>query len=197
MFSVESLPLEGLALVHSQRFADRRGYVTETWSQRAFQRLGIPCAFVQENQSLSHRKYTLRGLHFQKPPHEQAKLVRVLTGRIFDVAQDLRRDGGRLALSISDVHSRCRRRKRMRVLSRQTAIATPRLPAPPPKGVTGAGSIACGSDSSAVFFLHSKKSQHLAPVVGEMWRQELLGPLCGSYGAVLATLDKLGSGYIV
>jgi hypothetical protein len=48
---------------------------------------------------------------------------------------------------------------------------------------------------SAVFFLHSKKSQHMPLVVGEMWRQELLGPLCGSYGAVLATLDKLASGH--
>lgn len=48
---------------------------------------------------------------------------------------------------------------------------------------------------SAVFLMHSKKSQHLAPVIGAMWRNELLGPLCGSYGAVLGTVDKLESGH--
>jgi dTDP-4-dehydrorhamnose 3,5-epimerase len=63
----------------------------ETFSRKDFERLGIGAEFVQDNQSLSVRRGTVRGLHFQRPPHPQAKLVRVLKGAIFDVAIDLRR----------------------------------------------------------------------------------------------------------
>jgi dTDP-4-dehydrorhamnose 3,5-epimerase len=63
----------------------------ETFKQSDFNQAGIPGPFVQENQSLSQTG-TLRGLHFQRPPKAQAKLVRVLSGEIFDVAVDIRRD---------------------------------------------------------------------------------------------------------
>ena len=71
--------------------ADPRGYFLETFSRRAYRELGIACDFVQDNQSFSTRRGIIRGLHFQRPPHPQAKLVRVLKGSVFDVAIDLRR----------------------------------------------------------------------------------------------------------
>ena len=72
--------------VHS----DSRGYFAETYSLSALQRMGIDSEFVQDNQSLSRSKGTIRGLHFQSPPLAQSKLVRVLRGSIFDVAVDIR-----------------------------------------------------------------------------------------------------------
>jgi len=90
--SVEVLPLPDVLLVHSRRLEDERGYFMETWSKDAFSKLGLHYEFVQENQSRSARRNTLRGLHFQIAPFQQAKLVRVLTGRIFEVVVDLRRD---------------------------------------------------------------------------------------------------------
>jgi dTDP-4-dehydrorhamnose 3,5-epimerase len=90
-FSLEPLSLAGLALVRSRCFEDSRGYFMETWTRAAFAALGLSSDFVQENQSLSRTVNTLRGLHFQRPPFEQAKLVRVESGKIVDVAVDLRR----------------------------------------------------------------------------------------------------------
>jgi dTDP-4-dehydrorhamnose 3,5-epimerase len=74
-----------------QRFADTRGWFTETWNEDRFQNLGVTGQFCQDNQSVSVKTGTIRGLHFQRIPHAQAKLVRCLKGRIFDVAVDLRR----------------------------------------------------------------------------------------------------------
>jgi dTDP-4-dehydrorhamnose 3,5-epimerase len=74
-----------------RRAADDRGHFTETYRAREFAQLGIGAAFVQDNEAMSLAPGTLRGLHFQAPPHAQAKLVRVLSGAIFDVAVDLRR----------------------------------------------------------------------------------------------------------
>jgi dTDP-4-dehydrorhamnose 3,5-epimerase len=79
------------ALVHGKRFPDERGYFTETYNARRFAQIGLVDVFVQDNHSYSRARGTLRGLHFQAPPHEQAKLVRVVRGRIRDVAVDLRR----------------------------------------------------------------------------------------------------------
>lgn len=62
----------------------------ETYREAAFRQLGIEAAFVQDNEAMSLERGTLRGLHFQAPPHAQAKLVRVLRGAIFDVAVDIR-----------------------------------------------------------------------------------------------------------
>lgn len=78
-------------LLHPHRFGDARGWFTETYNRDTFARLNIDCTFVQDNHSLSKPIYTLRGLHFQSPPHGQDKLVRCIRGRIFDVAVDLRK----------------------------------------------------------------------------------------------------------
>lgn len=77
-------------LVTPKRFADSRGWFCETYSIGKFTDLGIDCQFVQDNHSLSIPAFTLRGLHFQTPPAGQAKLVRCVRGRIFDVAVDVR-----------------------------------------------------------------------------------------------------------
>lgn len=77
-------------LITPSRFEDSRGWFMETYSDKLFDQLGIQCNFVQDNHSFSRAPYTLRGLHFQRPPCAQAKLVRCTNGRIFDVAVDLR-----------------------------------------------------------------------------------------------------------
>lgn len=79
-------------LTTPRRFGDDRGWFSEVFSERAFAEVaGRPQTFVQDNQSLSRAVHTLRGIHFQRPPHAQAKLVRCVRGRILDVAVDLRR----------------------------------------------------------------------------------------------------------
>lgn len=86
---VES-PMNGLLLIRPSVFQDSRGYFTETFNKQDFARLGIVNDFVQDNQSASG-KGVLRGLHFQKPPFAQAKLVRVLSGEVLDVVADIRK----------------------------------------------------------------------------------------------------------
>jgi dTDP-4-dehydrorhamnose 3,5-epimerase len=81
---------QGLVIIEPEVFEDARGYFFESYSRRALEEAGIGTAFVQDNQSLS-RRGVVRGLHFQAPPHAQAKLVRALEGTVFDVAVDLRR----------------------------------------------------------------------------------------------------------
>ena len=93
-FAAHALALDGPLLVVARRFGDARGYFTETYSRPDFLALGIADAFVQDNESLSQSAGTIRGLHFQRPPRAQAKLVRVLRGRILDVAVDLRASSG-------------------------------------------------------------------------------------------------------
>lgn len=73
-----------------KRFEDARGWFSETYQRDRFAAAGIDADFVQDNQSWSQPVGTLRGIHFQTPPHAQAKLVRCLRGRIWDVAVDLR-----------------------------------------------------------------------------------------------------------
>ena len=74
------------------KYEDNRGFFSETYKKNIFEEIGITEKFVQENLSFSRNKYTFRGLHFQKPPFEQAKLVRVLKGSILDIAVDIRID---------------------------------------------------------------------------------------------------------
>lgn len=81
---------DGLVIIEPKVFGDARGYFMETWNKAAFAEVGIRYDFVQDNQSASV-KDVLRGLHFQVPPHEQGKLVRVLSGSVLDVAVDLRK----------------------------------------------------------------------------------------------------------
>ncbi len=88
---VVSLAIPAVKLVTPKRFGDMRGFFSETYTRRAFVAAGITDDFVQDNHSRSEKVGTLRGLHFQKPPEAQAKLVRVTKGRIFDVAVDIRR----------------------------------------------------------------------------------------------------------
>ena len=73
-----------------KRFGDERGWFSETYNARKLAGHGLDIAFVQDNQSMSSEVGTVRGLHFQTPPHAQAKLVRCGKGRIFDVAVDIR-----------------------------------------------------------------------------------------------------------
>ena len=91
MIGVERFEISGPLLVQVRRFEDQRGFFSETYNARAFAEAGIKPAFVQDNHSLSRDKGTVRGLHFQRPPHAQEKLVRVLRGRILDVVVDIRR----------------------------------------------------------------------------------------------------------
>jgi dTDP-4-dehydrorhamnose 3,5-epimerase len=78
-------------IIAPKRHVDPRGWFSETFHEQRLHDLGIHCRFVQDNQSSSCSAGTLRGLHFQLPPHAQAKLIMVLRGRILDVAVDLRR----------------------------------------------------------------------------------------------------------
>jgi dTDP-4-dehydrorhamnose 3,5-epimerase len=81
----------GLILIEPKRFGDHRGFFAETYSRLTYSSLGVDVEFVQDNHSLSAAVGTVRGLHFQAPPHAQAKLVRCGRGAIFDVAVDIRR----------------------------------------------------------------------------------------------------------
>src|SRR3989339_673259 len=89
-FEFEKLEIDGLVLVKPRVLKDGRGFFMESYKLSDFKKAGIKEEFVQDNHSRS-AKGTLRGLHFQKKPFAQAKLVRCVRGRIFDVAVDLRR----------------------------------------------------------------------------------------------------------
>lgn len=82
--------LEGLLLIKPDVFVDDRGCFFESWSKSAFHNIGLDLEFVQDNQSFS-RKDVLRGLHFQNPPYDQGKLVRVVKGKVLDVVVDIRK----------------------------------------------------------------------------------------------------------
>lgn len=88
----ESLFLKGLVKLTPRQFADDRGVFWETWREGMLEDVqGTPLQFLQENLSVS-KAGTLRGMHFQRAPHAQGKLVRAASGRIFDVAVDVRKD---------------------------------------------------------------------------------------------------------
>lgn len=87
-FKFNATDIEGVFVIEPKVYGDERGYFMETYSEAEFEEAGLSYKFVQDNQS-SSRKGVLRGLHFQKA-HPQAKLVRVLSGEVFDVAVDLR-----------------------------------------------------------------------------------------------------------
>jgi dTDP-4-dehydrorhamnose 3,5-epimerase len=83
--------IEGLVEIYPRIFKDERGFFLETYNKEAFEKSGIKTVFIQDNQSFS-TKGVLRGLHFQKEPFAQAKLVSVISGRVLDVAVDLRKN---------------------------------------------------------------------------------------------------------
>lgn len=87
---VRALSIPEVKLLEPHKFGDARGFFSETYNKRVFAEAGIDIEFVQDNHAFSAAENTIRGLHFQTPPHAQDKLVRVVRGAIFDVAVDLR-----------------------------------------------------------------------------------------------------------
>jgi dTDP-4-dehydrorhamnose 3,5-epimerase len=87
---VEPQSIPAVLLVEPARHGDARGFFSEVWSRRALAAQGLDVDFVQDNHSLSREAGVLRGLHFQRPPAAQGKLVRVVRGAILDVAVDIR-----------------------------------------------------------------------------------------------------------
>ena len=83
--------LEGVIIIEPDVFGDHRGWFMESWSKKKYEEIGINVEFVQDNQSFTAKKGTLRGLHFQMAPMAQSKLVRVVSGAVLDVAVDLRK----------------------------------------------------------------------------------------------------------
>jgi dTDP-4-dehydrorhamnose 3,5-epimerase len=103
----ESTALEGVVIIVPTLFGDARGFLMETYKRSEFEAAGLPLTLVQENHSLSTAG-TLRGLHYQREPKAQGKLVRVIRGEIFDVAVDIRRGsptyGGWVGVTLSDAN---------------------------------------------------------------------------------------------
>ena len=102
---VEELAIPGVRVLTPDKHGDRRGFFSEVYSRRTLAQLGIDTDFVQENHSRSSSRGTVRGLHFQIPPHAQDKLVRVVKGAVFDVAVDLRRSSPTYGRHVSVVLS--------------------------------------------------------------------------------------------
>lgn len=86
----EKTPISGAFAVHVEKHGDDRGFFGRTWCRREFSDQGLTPEPVQANVGYSAQKGTLRGLHYQKKPHQEAKLVRCVRGKIFDVIVDLR-----------------------------------------------------------------------------------------------------------
>lgn len=101
--------IEGVVILEPKVFQDPRGYFFESWSKRVFREKVADVEFVQENES-SSAKGVIRGLHFQLPPHAQAKLVKCVVGKVIDVALDLRKDspsyGQHVAVELSAENKR-------------------------------------------------------------------------------------------
>ncbi|MEE1253502.1 MAG: dTDP-4-dehydrorhamnose 3,5-epimerase [Paludibacteraceae bacterium] len=89
--NVINTPIEGLLIIEPRVFHDARGYFVETYNEQRYREAGVDAMFVQDNQSCSTYG-VVRGLHFQKPPYTQAKLVSCTKGRVLDVAVDLRKE---------------------------------------------------------------------------------------------------------
>jgi dTDP-4-dehydrorhamnose 3,5-epimerase len=98
---IETTRLDGVLILTPKRFADDRGFFSETWNKKQLATAGIEVDFVQDNHSFSAERGTVRGLHYQKPPHAQDKLVRVLVGGIIDVAVDVRSGSPTYGQSVS------------------------------------------------------------------------------------------------
>ncbi|SPH16813.1 dTDP-4-dehydrorhamnose 3,5-epimerase [Defluviimonas aquaemixtae] len=88
---IEQTKLPGVLILTPRRFGDARGWFSEVWNRATLAEHGIMLDFVQDNHSYSSDAGTVRGLHFQSPPHAQAKLVRCARGSVFDVAVDIRK----------------------------------------------------------------------------------------------------------
>ncbi|WP_341858167.1 dTDP-4-dehydrorhamnose 3,5-epimerase [Sinorhizobium medicae] len=91
MLEVRPLSLGGVLEIVPRKFGDERGFFSETFNAETLAAQGVELSFVQDNHSYSALAGTLRGLHYQLPPKAQAKLVRVVRGRVFDVVVDIRK----------------------------------------------------------------------------------------------------------
>ncbi len=105
---IHKLELEGVILFEPKQFSDSRGVFYETFQHEKFEEItGEPVHFVQDNESIS-KKGVVRGLHFQKPPFAQGKLVRVVNGSVLDVLLDIRKNsptyGKHLAIELSAIN---------------------------------------------------------------------------------------------
>lgn len=90
---IETTALPGVLIIVPPRHGDDRGFFSESWNRRSLEAAGVSLPeFVQDNHSLSRQAGTVRGLHYQSPPHAQGKLVRCGRGRLLDIAVDARRD---------------------------------------------------------------------------------------------------------
>jgi dTDP-4-dehydrorhamnose 3,5-epimerase len=92
MTTITPLALPDVLLITPKRHGDARGWFSETWNRATLAKAGLDYDFVQDNQAFSAARGTVRGLHFQRAPYAQAKLMRVLRGAIYDVAVDIRPD---------------------------------------------------------------------------------------------------------
>ncbi len=97
---IKELDLPGVLLLQPKRYDDARGFFVETFHHKDLAAVGITSAFVQDNLSYS-KKNVLRGMHFQKKPHAQAKLVRCVSGEIYDVVADYDRDSATFGKSVA------------------------------------------------------------------------------------------------
>ena len=107
---VVKTPIDGVLIIEPRVFGDKRGYFFESFNAREFaEKTGLQVTFVQDNESMSHYG-VLRGLHFQCPPFAQSKLVRVVKGRVLDVAVDIRKGsptyGKHVAVELSEENHR-------------------------------------------------------------------------------------------
>ena len=102
-------PIEGLVVIEPKIYHDERGYFFESFNQQEIEKYGIKNNFVQDNQSLS-KKGVLRGLHFQNPPFEQGKLIRVVRGAVLDVTVDIRKSsptfGKHFSIELNDKNNK-------------------------------------------------------------------------------------------
>jgi dTDP-4-dehydrorhamnose 3,5-epimerase len=140
---IREFHIPGLKLIVPKRFEDARGSFSETWSDFSFRREVAPMAFVQDNQSSSSRRGTVRGLHFQAPPQAQGKLLRVLRGSILDIAVDIRHgsptygqhvattlssaDGAQLWVPPGFLHGFCTLEDQTEIFYKVTAYYSPAL----------------------------------------------------------------------
>lgn len=98
---VEKTHLSGVVIITPKRFGDDRGFFSEVWNRQALSDVGIDIDFVQDNHSLSADIGTVRGLHYQRPPHAQDKLVRCGAGAVLDVAVDIRKSSSTYGQSVA------------------------------------------------------------------------------------------------
>jgi len=91
-FDIHTTPLEGLMVIHRKPITDERGFLSRFYCAGAFRRIGLEKPIIQINHTLTWKRGTVRGLHFQCPPYAEWKIVSCLRGEVFDVAVDIRKD---------------------------------------------------------------------------------------------------------